>query len=103
MEDQELVRLATALLMTAKAHEGLSVCVNPGHTHTLSPCEEHCMDHMHQCNQGCGEWPCKTIQLGDVVAKYLNDLQTIQIAYQQTIVGLNLARVNLQDELENNE
>ncbi|AVJ51743.1 hypothetical protein PBI_CASEY_47 [Microbacterium phage Casey] len=100
MSDDEVVSLATEVLTRAMQHEVLSVCVNPGHTHITSPCDDDCADHIHSCSKGCGEWPCHPVRLADTVAKYLGELQLIQIAYQQTMSGLNLAAVNLEEALD---
>ncbi|AVJ49943.1 hypothetical protein FDJ43_gp45 [Microbacterium phage Koji] len=92
MAEEELIEEAQRLLALAVQHEVISMCVNPSHTHgAVSPCDEDCPDHIHTCSKGCGEWPCKAIKLGDLVAKHLADLQIIQVAYQQTMTGLHLA------------
>ncbi|AVJ49792.1 hypothetical protein PBI_LUCKY3_45 [Microbacterium phage Lucky3] len=101
MAEEELIEEAQRLLALAVTHEVISMCVNPGHNHGIvSPCDEGCPDHIHSCSRGCGEWPCKAIQLGDLVAKYLAELQIIQVAYQQSMNGLHLAVRTLGDEFQ---
>lgn len=71
MTEQELLETAKNLLTDARSHMGISVCVNPTHSHTATPCEENCLDHIHRCSKGCGNWPCKIVEKADELVSHL--------------------------------
>lgn len=77
MTDQDLLEAANNLLTEARNHRGISICVNPVHNHRATPCEEHCLDHIHRCSKGCGNWPCKSLNLGDELVNHLLSLDIL--------------------------
>lgn len=93
--------MAHDAIMQAAQHEPLSVCMNPQHDHTYSnPCDDRCMDHIHQCNRGCGEWPCKVVQIGQAADTLLVLMKAAETSYHQFQHELGHAVGDLQDALE---
>lgn len=100
MTDEELVALAKASLARATAHEGLSVCTNPAHTHIASPCEDDCLDHLHQCSLGCGEYPCAVVREAIEVSTCLMELAALTAAHAAGLQDLRVLTAQLTTELE---
>lgn len=94
---EELIDTSMSLLNKARVHKCLSMCFNPGHTHAEDPCSDNCLDHTHQCSQGCGEWPCDPIQLGDAVASHLQDVVLVRSALEHSADLLQTSVEDLSD------
>lgn len=96
-----IVGQAVDAIQLASRHQPLSVCMNPSHDHTYSsPCADHCMDHIHQCDKGCGEWPCKIVQIGQSCDTLLVQAKAAEAAFHMFMSNLGHATADLQDALE---
>ena len=96
-----IVGMAVDAIQLAAHHQPISVCMNPTHDHTYSnPCDDHCMDHIHQCDKGCGEWPCKIVQIGKACDDLVVQAKAGEAAYHMFMHQLGHATADLHDALE---